>query len=139
MNVNLSYQELAKSIYDSCLNIAQDGEGNNGTTYLDYHVEDIDLYDLYLLEQEILKLDLVLQVEFNNTGENDVCIVFDFIEVDDLVEIVVESNLFSQGNLCYVNEVGDDGTINISKIDSDLDYWISVSDVKKIKEEGKKQ
>jgi hypothetical protein len=72
-------KELAKEIAVNCYSIAYDNYGsNNGTTYLDYYNESFDIQNIDIDElcEVIAKLENVIQVDFNNFNDDDICIVF---------------------------------------------------------------
>jgi hypothetical protein len=74
----IDYKELAKGIALSCYDKAKDNDSNNGTTYLDYYDDeyDIDNIDTDELCNEIMQLRNVIQVDYNNFNDNDICVVF---------------------------------------------------------------
>jgi hypothetical protein len=75
-------KKVAKSIYESAKDIANDENTNSATIFYDNHVDDYEEQFIYtdhfelLLHYEIMQNDDVIQCEVNSMKDNDVNIVF---------------------------------------------------------------
>lgn len=75
-------KKVAKSIYESAKDIANDEKMNSATVFYDNHVDDYEEQFIYtdhfelLLHYEIMQNDDVIQCEVNSMKDNDVNIVF---------------------------------------------------------------
>jgi len=54
------------------------------------------------------------------------------LKIDDLVKVTESSPYVKKGTIGYINEIFEDGTASISKVDSENEVFIALDSLRKI-------